>query len=151
MHARQLKNAFLCSMYILQVAGCRSKWAVYSNIRLTASNLSWFRLTGVLCRLTETQKLIFQPAKYTCQFFWANSGDPKIVDLKLVFISNHHLSAKFISMKVPWYMKLKGRQRYFVLPEIYSVFNWRRATRNRLCSSNKLFFVRLQYLSSRRS
>lgn len=28
MHAHQLKNAFFCSMYILQVAGCRSKWPV---------------------------------------------------------------------------------------------------------------------------
>ena len=25
MHARQLKNAFFCSMYILKIAGCRSK------------------------------------------------------------------------------------------------------------------------------
>jgi len=69
------------------------------------------------------------------------------LDLKLVFILNHHSKVRSLSVKVPWYVKLKGRQRYFVLPEIHNVFNWRRATRNRLCSSNKLFFVSFEYLS----
>ena len=52
-------------------------------------------------------------------------------------------------MKVPWYMKLKGPERYFVLPEIYNVFNWRRAAQNRLCSWNRFFFfARLEHFSN---
>lgn len=59
-------------------------------------------------------------------FLCANSGRLNPVDFKLVFILSTIIEREFFNEFSLAFET--GQQRYFVLPEIYNVFNWRRAS-----------------------